>query len=210
VKSAARTGSSPPSSPNSPAAARSRISHPLRGNPPRPAMPPLSGLPALAAVGSLARSPPASKKPGWFCRPERAGGNSGSVSGFWVGSSPGASAAGGHRARNGSRLSLAASLEDKGNLQVLGRATLDFRPGFRYVIASVSRKGVKTMNGKTVRSARRSRADSTARNGPPLPAKRDRDTDAWSEDPPEAVGPAVELWQDSCHLEVHPPGVPTG
>jgi hypothetical protein len=51
---------------------------------------------------------------------------------------------------SGSRLSLAATLDDKGNLQVLGRATLDFRPGFRYVIASVSRKGVKTVNGKTV------------------------------------------------------------
>jgi hypothetical protein len=49
----------------------------------------------------------------------------------------------------GSRLSLAASLDaDKGDLQVGAVATRDLRPGFRYVIATVSREGVKTVNGK--------------------------------------------------------------
>jgi hypothetical protein len=48
---------------------------------------------------------------------------------------------------SGSRLRLSASLDDKGNLEVLGMATSDLRPGFRYVIATVSRKGVKTVNG---------------------------------------------------------------
>jgi hypothetical protein len=47
----------------------------------------------------------------------------------------------------GSRLRLAASLDDKGNLEVLGMATRDLRPGFRYVVATVSRTGVKTVNG---------------------------------------------------------------
>ena len=51
---------------------------------------------------------------------------------------------------SGSRLRLAATLDDKGNLQVLGMATLDFRPGFRYVIATVPRKGVKTVHGKVL------------------------------------------------------------
>jgi hypothetical protein len=49
---------------------------------------------------------------------------------------------------SGSKLRLSASLNDKGNLEVLGMATRDLRPGFRYVIATVSRKGVKTVNGK--------------------------------------------------------------
>lgn len=48
----------------------------------------------------------------------------------------------------GSRLRLAATLEENGNLQVLGLATRDLRPGFRYVIAVLSRKGVKAINGK--------------------------------------------------------------
>jgi hypothetical protein len=48
----------------------------------------------------------------------------------------------------GSRLRLSAVLEDNGNLMVLGLATLDLRPGFRYVIAVLSRNGVKTVNGK--------------------------------------------------------------
>jgi hypothetical protein len=50
----------------------------------------------------------------------------------------------------GSRLRLAATLDDKGNLQVMGMATRDLRPGFRYVMASVSREGVKTVNGKAL------------------------------------------------------------
>jgi hypothetical protein len=39
-------------------------------------------------------------------------------------------------------------LEDNGNLMVLGLATRDFHPGFRYVLAVLSRTGVKTVNGK--------------------------------------------------------------
>jgi hypothetical protein len=39
-------------------------------------------------------------------------------------------------------------LDDKGNLSLLSMATLDLRPGFRYVIATVSREGVKTIEGK--------------------------------------------------------------
>jgi len=48
----------------------------------------------------------------------------------------------------GSRLRLAVTHDDKGNVKALGLATRDFRPGFRYVIAVLSRKGVKTVNGK--------------------------------------------------------------
>jgi hypothetical protein len=49
---------------------------------------------------------------------------------------------------SGSKVRVSASLDDKGNLEVLGMATRDLRPGYRYVIATVSRKGVKTVNGK--------------------------------------------------------------
>jgi hypothetical protein len=45
-------------------------------------------------------------------------------------------------------LRLAATQDDTGNLKVLGLATLDLHPGFRYVIAILSRTGVKTVNGK--------------------------------------------------------------
>src|SRR5207237_2798244 len=48
----------------------------------------------------------------------------------------------------GSRLDVSARLDDKGNLDVLGLATLDAVPGFRYFIATVSRDGVKTVNKK--------------------------------------------------------------
>jgi hypothetical protein len=48
----------------------------------------------------------------------------------------------------GSRLKLGLTVDDKGNLQVGGLATRDLRPGFRYVIATVSKEGVKTVNGK--------------------------------------------------------------
>ena len=48
----------------------------------------------------------------------------------------------------GSRLRFMATLDDKGNLQVGGLATRDLRPGFRYRIAALSHKGVKTVNGK--------------------------------------------------------------
>jgi hypothetical protein len=48
----------------------------------------------------------------------------------------------------GSQLNLTASLDDKGDLQVVGFGTRDLRPGFRYVLATVSREGVKTVNKK--------------------------------------------------------------
>ena len=49
----------------------------------------------------------------------------------------------------GSKLRLGAALDDKkGDLMVGGLGTQDLRPGFRYVIAAVSKEGVKTVNGK--------------------------------------------------------------
>ena len=48
----------------------------------------------------------------------------------------------------GSKLSLNARLDDKGNLELLGLATADAVPGFRYVLATVSREGIKTVNKK--------------------------------------------------------------
>ena len=48
----------------------------------------------------------------------------------------------------GSKLKLFATLDEKGNLKVGGLGTNDLRPGFRYVIATVSKEGVKTVNGK--------------------------------------------------------------
>jgi len=48
----------------------------------------------------------------------------------------------------GSRLRLSAALDEKGNLELLGLATRDLRPGFRYVAAVLSRKDVKTVNGQ--------------------------------------------------------------
>jgi hypothetical protein len=51
----------------------------------------------------------------------------------------------------GSRLNLAgATLDEKGNLQVLGMGTLDLAPGFRYVLGTVSKEGIKTVNGKNL------------------------------------------------------------
>jgi hypothetical protein len=51
----------------------------------------------------------------------------------------------------GSKLNLAAAnLDDKGNLEVLGFGTRDIRPGFRYVLGVVSKKGVKTVNKKAL------------------------------------------------------------
>ena len=49
---------------------------------------------------------------------------------------------------SGSLLNLSARLTDKGDLQVIGFGTADFGPGFRYVIATVPRDGVKTVNKK--------------------------------------------------------------
>ena len=48
----------------------------------------------------------------------------------------------------GSKLRLGAALDEKGNLMVGGLGTRDLAPGFRYVIATVSKEGVKTVNGK--------------------------------------------------------------
>ena len=49
----------------------------------------------------------------------------------------------------GSRLDLDANLDVKGNLEVTGVSTSDIGPeGFRYTIKSVSRAGIKTVNGK--------------------------------------------------------------
>jgi hypothetical protein len=49
----------------------------------------------------------------------------------------------------GSSLRIAsARLDDKGNLEVVGLGTRDFRPGFRYVLGVVSKEGVKTVNKK--------------------------------------------------------------
>lgn len=50
----------------------------------------------------------------------------------------------------GSHLNLSAKLDEKGNLDVLGFGTADFGEGFRYLIATVSREGVKTVNKKAV------------------------------------------------------------
>lgn len=49
---------------------------------------------------------------------------------------------------SGSRLNLMPRLDTKGNLELLGMATMDFGPGFRYVIAIISREGIKTVDGK--------------------------------------------------------------
>jgi hypothetical protein len=50
----------------------------------------------------------------------------------------------------GSRLNLNTKLDDKGDLKVLALATRDLRPGFRYAIKSVSKEGVKTVDGKAL------------------------------------------------------------
>jgi putative lipoprotein len=48
----------------------------------------------------------------------------------------------------GSVLNVSAKLTDEGDLKVIGIATRDLRPGFRYVLWSVSREGVKTVDGQ--------------------------------------------------------------
>jgi hypothetical protein len=53
----------------------------------------------------------------------------------------------------GSILRFGATLDKKGNLQIVSMATKDLRPGFRYVIAVVSREEVKTVNGKKLAAA---------------------------------------------------------
>jgi hypothetical protein len=49
---------------------------------------------------------------------------------------------------SGSVLKLNPALNEKGDLKNLGFASRDLQPGFRYVIVSVPRDGVKTVNGK--------------------------------------------------------------
>lgn len=56
----------------------------------------------------------------------------------------------------GSALSLQAALDETGDLSVNGLGTMDIRPGFRYVIATISREGVKTVNGKELSMQNRS------------------------------------------------------
>lgn len=53
----------------------------------------------------------------------------------------------------GSRLNLKATLDEKGNIQALGLATRDLRPGFRYVMITISKAGVKTIEGKAITPA---------------------------------------------------------
>ena len=48
----------------------------------------------------------------------------------------------------GSKLTLGAALDEKGDLKALGIATADLGKGFRYVIISVPKEGVRTVNGK--------------------------------------------------------------
>ena len=50
----------------------------------------------------------------------------------------------------GSRLNLKATLDEKGDLQPLGLATRDLRPGFRYVMITVNKAGIKTIEGKAI------------------------------------------------------------
>ena len=50
----------------------------------------------------------------------------------------------------GSRLNLKATLDEKGDLQSLGLATRDLRPGFRYVMITVNKAGIKTIAGKVI------------------------------------------------------------
>ena|GEM_PF-843733 len=48
----------------------------------------------------------------------------------------------------GSGLNMMTSLEADGNLKVNGFGTMDLRPGFRYVISTFNREGIKSVNGK--------------------------------------------------------------
>ncbi|MEJ5329321.1 MAG: hypothetical protein WHT07_04135 [Desulfobaccales bacterium] len=66
-------------------------------------------------------------------------------------------------ATRGSVLRLALTLDDRGNLEVGGLSTMDLRPGFRYVIATVSRAGVNTVNGKRLETP----ASSSSTRGQP-------------------------------------------
>jgi len=49
---------------------------------------------------------------------------------------------------SGSILTLTALLDEKGNVKTGGFASNDLVPGFRYIIISVPKEGVKTVQGK--------------------------------------------------------------
>ncbi len=61
----------------------------------------------------------------------------------------------------GSGLSLVTTLDENGDLAVSGLGTMDVLPGFRYVIATVSRQGVKTVNGKEMSMSNTNKATVT-------------------------------------------------
>ncbi|MCS6897127.1 MAG: hypothetical protein NZM29_04065 [Nitrospira sp.] len=48
----------------------------------------------------------------------------------------------------GSILEIRLTKDDQGDLKILTVSSRDLRPGFRYILASVPRAGVKTVNGK--------------------------------------------------------------
>src|SRR6185295_13573684 len=48
------------------------------------------------------------------------------------------------------RVNLSATLDDKGDVKVLGMATRMAGPGFGYAIAKFSRDGIKTVNGQPI------------------------------------------------------------
>jgi hypothetical protein len=48
----------------------------------------------------------------------------------------------------GSVLHTSFIMDDKGNLQNVGMATMDIREGFRYSISVLNREGVNTVDGK--------------------------------------------------------------
>jgi hypothetical protein len=50
----------------------------------------------------------------------------------------------------GSKLALRVVRDDKGNVTVLGTATGEEKPGFRYVIVTVPKEGLMTVNGKAL------------------------------------------------------------
>lgn len=54
----------------------------------------------------------------------------------------------------GSVLRSSYRLREDGDLEVLGIATPDYLPGFRYLIATLSRQGVTSVNGRTLAGAR--------------------------------------------------------
>jgi len=58
----------------------------------------------------------------------------------------------------GSGLGLQARLDESGDLKANGLGTMDVRPGFRYVIATINRKGIKSINGTPLESSGQSTA----------------------------------------------------